>query len=330
MTWHPRHCTPQRAPLAAWSVRAAVVALVAISLAACGSGSTRPSASVSTPSGSPASVTSIATGTFSGATATSAPTRVATLPPTTGSAGLSSWSVRAVGSDLQIGYGSSVSYPQYASLDLSSSYFRLVPSTIANWGTSAILLPAFWSSTTTCPPAGSCQAAPVRARWSVSGGTLILSITGTIGGLAVSLTVRLDPPANNQIVAHVSAQVSGSVTLDVSNHPWEAFKPVMLSSMHVSSTEWDAQTAGADRSYPLPSCCWIIDPPVTASAFALIGGTSAWKVNAPSIHVTLDRALPVTGWVTSDTNPNDDNVGFWAASTTVLPSWSYQITATVA
>jgi hypothetical protein len=228
-----------------------------------------------------------------------------------------------------VGYGSGMSYPQYGSLDLSSSYFRLVYSTDAHWGTSMVLLPAFWSSTTTCPPGGYCQGAPIQATWSLSGASLVLSLTGAIGGLAVYLTVRLDPPENNQIVAHVTASVtSGSVALDVSHHPWDAFKPVVFSSMHVSSTQWDVQAAYAGgQSYSLPSCCWIISPPVTSSTFGLVGGTSNWKINAPTVNVALASALPVTGWVTSDTNPNDDNVGFWAASTTVLSSWSYQIAA---
>jgi hypothetical protein len=310
---------------------AVAMALMAVSLIACSGGSTKPATSVVTPTSATTSAIASATSTISGATAPPTATPVAISTPTPISPGASSWSVRVVGNDLQIGYGSGLSYPQYASLDLSSSYFRLVESTTANWGTSAILLPAFWSSTSTCPPSGSCQAAPVRATWSVSDSSLILAITGMIGGLAVSLTVRLDPPANNQIVASVSASVSGSVTLDVSHHPWEAFKPLMLSSMHVSSTQWDTQAASvAGRSYTVPSCCWIIDPPVTSSTFELIGGTSAWKANAPSIQVALDRTLSVTGWVTSDTNPNDDNVGFWAASSTVLPSWSYQISAALA
>jgi hypothetical protein len=38
--------------------------------------------------------------------------------------------------------------------------------------------------------------------------------------------------------------------------------------------------------------------------FGLLGGTSSWKTNAPTIQVTLDRSLQVTGWVTQDINPN--------------------------
>jgi hypothetical protein len=34
--------------------------------------------------------------------------------------------------------------------------------------------------------------------------------------------------------------------------------------------------------------------------------------------------------VTSDANPNDDNISLWAASTSVLPSWSYRIAASKA
>jgi hypothetical protein len=31
-------------------------------------------------------------------------------------------------------------------------------------------------------------------------------------------------------------------------------------------------------------------------------------------------------WVTKDSNPNDDNGGFWCASTKVLLSWRYALT----
>ncbi|MGQ9487241.1 MAG: hypothetical protein ACUVTY_12085 [Armatimonadota bacterium] len=84
------------------------------------------------------------------------------------------------------------------------------------------------------------------------------------------------------------------------------------------------------RVYNLPSSGWVIHPATTGSRFGLIGGTSSWKRGAPTIEVILKQPRPllVTGWVTYSTNPNDDNVGFWCASTQVLRSWQYILRAT--
>lgn len=83
--------------------------------------------------------------------------------------------------------------------------------------------------------------------------------------------------------------------------------------------------------YNLPSSGWVIYPARSASCFGLIGGTSSWKTNAPTVEVVLRQPKPsqVTGWVTYSTNPNDDNVGFWAASSQVLREWQYILRATV-
>ena len=235
------------------------------------------------------------------------------------------WSVNQNGTILQIGYGSGTSFPQYGALDLSSSYFRLVYSTTANWGTSLILLPVFWSQTS-CPPPGLCQGAPITAPWQIVGTNLVLSVKGTIGGLNVSSTVNLMPPANNAIIAQISTTVTGHVVLD--KRPGEAFKPVMLSSMHISSTRWDTQAAFiGTQTFALPQNGWIIQPPIVAQNFGLQGGTSAWKTNAPTLEVTLNQGRQITGWVTPSIDPNNDNVGYWCATSKVLPSWSFSVKA---
>ena len=79
---------------------------------------------------------------------------------------MKTWSVTRNVPVLQIGYGSGVSFPQYAVLDLNSGYFRMIYSTTAGWGTSVILLPALWSRTS-CPT-DYCQGAPVTATWQTS------------------------------------------------------------------------------------------------------------------------------------------------------------------
>ena len=234
------------------------------------------------------------------------------------------WSVSQNGNLLQIGYGSGSSFPQYAVLDLSSSYFRMVYSTSSGWGTSVILLPVYWSQTS-CPPPGLCQVAPITANWQIVHANLVLSINGTIGTLTIASTVSLSPPAHNSMTAHVTTTVTGHAKLD--KRPGEAFKPVMLSSMHISSTQWDAQDAFiGTQIYTFPDSGLIIQPPFVAQNFGLQGGTSSWKVNAPTVEVTLNQARQITGWLTPSSNPNDDNVGFWAATNKVLPSWSYCVT----
>ena len=53
------------------------------------------------------------------------------------------WSITQKGNDVQIAYGKGTHFPQYASLDLNSSYFRMIPRNCA-WGTSIIPFPSFW------------------------------------------------------------------------------------------------------------------------------------------------------------------------------------------
>ncbi len=234
------------------------------------------------------------------------------------------WQVRRRGTILEIGYGSGTNYPQYAALHLDSSYFRMVYSTQAGWGTSVILMPAFWSQ------GRYYQGAPVTATWRTEGKELVLSLSGDISSLRVSLEVRLQPPDGMSFVARVrTVSVTGTVPLD--NRPGEAFKPVMLSSMRISATQWDARAAyTGTRLVNLPSSGWVLNPPVTVGRFGLIGGTSSWKTNAPTMEVVLrqPRSLQVTGWITFSTNPNDDNVGFWAASAQLLRSWQYTLRCT--
>lgn len=233
---------------------------------------------------------------------------------TTSGLNAQSWSWQQRGNILEIGYGG----PQYAALHLNDSYFRMNYGPQSSWGTSVILMPSFWSGGIYY------QGAPVEYNTRVDGSDLLLTLTGTIRTLQVNIQVRLFPPGSNELRAQVSANLTGSVALD--NRPGEAFKPVMLSSMRISSQLWDTQLAYVDcRSYAIPPSGWVIHPPTTGKMFGLLGGTSAWKPNAPTMEVTFPQAMTVTGWVTSSSNPNDDNVGFWAATSVVMNSWSYTL-----
>jgi hypothetical protein len=230
-----------------------------------------------------------------------------------------SWTVDTTNSVWTISFGSGKSFPQYGALDTASGYLRLIPNTQSNWGTSVVLFPAFWSGGVYY------QGTHIVASHSVSGNNLVIDFTGSLGGLNVAGKLTIYPP-NQQINAEVEISATGNVVLD--NRPGEAFKLVMLSSMHISGSQWDSQSAVVgSQSYALPPSGWIIDPPRSGAVFSLTGGTSSWKANAPTVEVTFPTSQTVTGWVTSSSDPNDDNVGFWAASDSVVSSYSYNLTA---
>lgn len=230
------------------------------------------------------------------------------------------WLAVVNGNTVQISYGSGTDFPQYAALHLDSSYLRLIPTRNSGWGTSVILLPALWTG-------GSYyQGAPVTVTAAPAGDDLIINFNGTIAGLQVQGQVQLSPPDATGLRAVVAVVTTGGPALD--NRPGEAFKPVMLSSMHISPTQWDTQSGFVGvQNVPLPANGWILNPPVDGTVFGLTGGTSAWKANAPTVEITLDQPRPITGWVTASADPNDDNIGFWAASDTVPANWSYTVVA---
>jgi hypothetical protein len=239
-------------------------------------------------------------------------------PPST--VEVNTWSVTQKGNILEIAYGKGTDFPQYTALDLNSGYLRLIYSRDSGWGTSVILPPSFWSGGTYY------QGTSITANWKPDGSDLLISFAGTMNTLNFQGEVHISPSANNSISAIVSMTTNGSATLDSRTN--EAFKPVMLSSMHISSDSWDAQSAFAGaQTYQLPANGWIISPAANSTKFGVNGGSSKWKTNAPTVEITLDQSRQITGWVTNSNNPNDDNVGLWAATDTVLPHWSYAITA---
>jgi hypothetical protein len=221
---------------------------------------------------------------------------------------------------LEISYNGETISSQYGALHLNDSYLRLVYGPGSGWGTSVILLPVFWSHGQLY------QGAPITSAPRVEGPDLILHLEGEISDLRVSSEVRISPPERDAISATVTTRVSGKVELD--SRPAEAFKLVMLSSMHLSPEIWDAQIAYVQRrAHPIPEQGWIVQPPFPADQFSLRGGTSEWKENAPTILIELDRNATIAGWVTPSEDPNDDNVGLWAAAEEFLPAWSYKLRA---
>ena len=236
-----------------------------------------------------------------------------------------SWSVTRVGDELQIAYGSDTNFSQYGVLHLNSGYFRLNYGPDSGWGTSIVLLPAFWSN------GHYYQGAPSISTWTIEGQNLALSVSGQISSLNIYTQVVISPPTSHSIFAQVVTTANGNIMLD--DRPGEAFKPVFLSSMHISSAIWDTQAGYVGcQSIPIPDSNWIISPEqqILSYSFSLLGGTSDWKIKAPTIDILLDTPMQVVGWVTPSDNPNDDNVGFWAATDKALPTWSYRIIASSA
>ncbi len=232
----------------------------------------------------------------------------------------SAWSVTRSGNTLELAYGSGTNFPQYASLHLKDSYFRLNPGPGSGWGTSIILLPAFWSGGQLF------QGSPLTYTSSIQNNDMIIAFSGSILSLQFSGSVRVSPPTATSIAADVTISVGGNVALDT--RPGEAFQFAKLSSMHISATRWDAQSALVDgSSYAIPAQQWILNPPATGRTFGLLGGTSAWKTLAPTIEVTLDQPGQITGWVTPSADPNDDNVGLWAATATIVRQIHYSVVA---
>jgi hypothetical protein len=215
--------------------------------------------------------------------------------------------------------------PQYAALDSRASYLRLVTGPGCGWGTSIATMPSYWSQGKLH------QGTAINVTWKISGPDLVLTCITVGEPLQVTETIMIEPPDNGRIKALVAANLTGAVPLDP--RPGEAFKPVFLSSMHDSATSWDASDAFASGGQiALPDSGWIVPatPPTTTTVFGLTGGTSEWKKNSPTVTVTLNKPLQIAGWLTKESDPNGDNIGFWASSSTILSSWSYTIVASQA
>jgi hypothetical protein len=235
------------------------------------------------------------------------------------------------GDPWRIAHGSGLNSPQVAALDTRSGYFRLVSGT--TWGTSVVLPPPFWSGATLF------QGMPIKATHRVDGDRLIIDALGERHGLKVHVQVALSPPGAGRISAEVWGQSDGQVALDT--RPGEAFKVVMLSSMHIAPTRWDASSVIIEDRSPLAfddasqvSSFFVApNPPVKARRFGLQGGMSCWQEEsgsvqpAPTVEIVLDGPLQIAGYRTHTTNPNDDNLGLWAATDKVLDAWHYTIIA---
>ena len=152
-----------------------------------------------------------------------------------------SWKVTSNNSILEISRGKNDNYPQYIALHTNDSYFRMVPSENATWGTSICIMPIFWENGTLY------QGTTIETSTTTSENNLIISFSGiqstsNDNTLSSSGTIEISPPNNQSISATVNMVVNSLIELDTSKNK-EAFKFGFLSSMKIDSDNWDADTA---------------------------------------------------------------------------------------
>lgn len=238
------------------------------------------------------------------------------------------WAVRKRRGITEVFYGSGRNFPQVAALHRDSGYFRLNYGPGSAWGTSVVLLPTVWKKGADRPD----QGAPVTVEpGAMDGEDLLLAFSASIAGLEVQGQLRFSPPERDALSVSVAVSVQGDVDLDEAR-PYDTFKPVMLSSMHIGAGTWDAQSAFVEsRVFPIPGKRWMFQPPLAGRVFGLRGGVSRWQKrgSAPTIEIALNGEMTITGWVdpTPSRDPNDDNIALWASATEILRAWEYRITA---
>lgn len=235
-------------------------------------------------------------------------------------ASANSWSVAQRDRIIEVGYGSDSDFPQYAALHTDSSFLRLNYGPRSAWGTSITLLPSLWSG------GFYYQGAHITVDWRNGTTDLDVLFNGSIHTLQVQGHIRLKPPGVHSISGTVTVKVDGEVHLDCRHG--EAFKPVALSSMQVSADYWDARSAQiGSQSVQIPDRGWLIKSPAFGRRFALKGGSTVWKTNAPTIELVMERAWELTGWKNASFDPDDDNLSLWAATDRVPRYWKYAFTA---
>ncbi len=232
--------------------------------------------------------------------------------------------------------------PQLFVLRLSSGYLRLLSHADMAWGTSVMILPAFWErgvNRRRRAPGSYVHGGKLRVEApSLDRESLVLPLTGEVqdpngrgrSRLCVAGRLVLEPPQDGQLVAWVEMAAKGALDLQREGRERELFKPVFLSSMYSGPQHWDCRQAFVDdATYPVPAGQWLVEPPALGRSFGLCGGRSHWqraKV-CPSVEVVLEEPAWITGWVTPSANPNHDNVGMWAVAPPNLRTWRYSIIA---
>ena len=223
---------------------------------------------------------------------------------------------------LEAGFGHGDHFPQYAAFHADSGFLRLNGGPGSDWGTSIVVLPSFWEG------GRYHQGGPISIASQASQSSLMLSFSGSVSRLHVLGEVHVRQPETAGIACAVSVRIEGDVKLD--RRQREAFKPVFVSSMHVSDELWDVESIRIDsRRFAIPERGWIVDPVAKGRRIMLNGGSSGWKRRAPSLEIELDDCMETAGWKTPSTDPDHDNIGVWAAADHVMRRWHYVIRASM-
>jgi hypothetical protein len=232
------------------------------------------------------------------------------------------WSVSRRGQLIEAGFGLGTHFPQYLALHAESGFLRLNGGPGSDWGSSVALLPPLWEA------GRYAQGGPVSVTWKSFGSTSILSFSGRMSSLRVHGELHLREPGFEGFACDVFMSVAGDIRLDC--RPGEAFKPVFASSMHVGDDRWDVESVCVDaRRYTMPERGWIVEPVVQGRRMVLNGGASRWKRRATSVEIELDERMIIAAWKSPSSDPNDDNVGVWAAADHVPRDWHYVMTARI-
>lgn len=232
------------------------------------------------------------------------------------------WSVKDGDIIIEVGYYSNGSYPQVFALHKNDGAMRLTYLNGGGWGTSVYPL-GYWHN-------GYVKGIDISGfSYHEQGSNLVLELTAFTQDIGtINYIVTLYPPEDNLTKAKVEMAISNTIELDNRPVQGEAFQLAVLASMNVDNNLWDAKQAYAGEIIAdIPDSEFIFDNVTQTTKFGLIGGTSEWKENAPTIEIISDRNVYVQGWVTSSTNPNDDNIGMWGGLDEAVLSWSYEVKA---
>ena len=225
----------------------------------------------------------------------------------------------------------------------ASGFIRLKqnadPTPSIPFGSSFILGPAYWSDTVTYYHNPQLTRLEIDTSW-LPTGPLRMQAEGSNQDFDVSYKLAFPPPRDRQTRLRVTQ--THTATLDVTIDPTrrtesQGLKLVQISSMFINEDGTcdggytdchDSNGAGFIGSDLVRHRVAFTD--VAPSSFVFsptlpLGSTwldalhtddESWQGNTPNVRITLD-ALPTDhtvtpqGWISTTTNPNDDNVSLW-------------------
>ena len=238
--------------------------------------------------------------------------------------------------------------PQVAAI-YASGYVRLKqntdPTPSIPFGTSFILGPAYWPSSSTYYNNPQLTQLTIDTTW-LPNAPLRMVAQGTNHAFNVTYQMELPPPRDRQTRLHVTQTytATSAVTINATRQTErQGFKLVQASSMYINeggtcdggySDCHDSNAArfiGNDGARHQVAFSGVTPPSFIFATPVPLGSTwldvlhtddLSWHSatgtsgNTPNARIALDdlpTAHTVTpqGWIDTDTNPNDDNVGLW-------------------